>query len=97
MNKEEIKKIASSLLFDVTEEVLKDFEEFFEQHLQDLKAFEKIDTTGVKPMSFIDETPKTFMRDDVPGKSLEKEKLLNNATNKNDDFVILSKVVDSEN
>lgn len=97
MNKEEIKKVATSLLFDVTDEVLKDFEEFFEQHLKDLKALEKIDTTGVKPMSFIDETPKTFMRDDVPGESLEKEKLLNNATNKNGDFIILSKVVDSEN
>lgn len=97
MNKEEIKKIAASLLFDVNDDVLKDFEQFFTKHLEEeLRALQAIDTIGIEPMSFVDPSPKAYMRDDEPGESLAKDKLLGNAANKNHDFVVLSKVVNNE-
>ncbi|MGV2392831.1 UNVERIFIED_CONTAM: aspartyl/glutamyl-tRNA amidotransferase subunit C [Campylobacter lari] len=57
----------------------------------------EINTDGVEPMSHINEIPKIdFLREDVEDKenyTLTKKELLSNAKDKNEDYIITTKVV----
>ncbi|MEE3928441.1 Asp-tRNA(Asn)/Glu-tRNA(Gln) amidotransferase subunit GatC [Mycoplasmopsis ciconiae] len=97
ISKEKLIEIANSLMLqpseDILDSILKDWEEL-QNHLLVLN---KIDTSNVEPMSHINEDLYTdFLRDDEVNnqKMISKEVILENAAQKNEDFVITKKVVE---
>ena len=91
MDKKVILNLAKSLLIDLSAEELEQIAKSFDKDEEILKLFEKIDTTDCEPMTYIDEEPRDFLREDIvnPQEILKKEDFLQNADTSNEDFVIL--------
>lgn len=95
ITKENMKIVANDLMIDVDEDVVEgiilDFEEI-QKHLELIKS---IDVSGVKPMFLIDESNTSYLREDEPidDNILKKEFILDNASRKNGDYVLVKKVV----
>lgn len=91
MNKEKVREVAKSIMFDIDDTVLESLTQFFEEHLKDLENLKSIDTESVEPMTRIDNSPISFLRDDVETESLAKEKLLANAKSTQHGYVCIPK------
>lgn len=91
MNKDEMIKIAESINLVPTDDVIKSLGKLFDGLNEDIDNMRNIDTSNVKAMHFVDESPISFLREDVVGKHLDKKKILENAHYKDDDFVIIPK------
>lgn len=96
ITKEELYKIAESLMLkpteDVVEEILKDWE-ILQKHIQMMNL---INTENIEPMTHINENYQIdFFREDVEDTSwaIEKEHILANASESDKDFIITKKVV----
>lgn len=96
MNKDQLKLQASKLHLDTQQEVLEAIDKEGESLLSQINALKQIDIEGVKPMTRVDETPISFMREDIPGETFDKEKLLANAPEVKDGFIVLKKVVSND-
>lgn len=91
MDKEKVRQVAKSIMFDIDDKVLDSLTEFFEEHLKAIDDLKSIDTEGVLPMTRIDNTPISFLREDTPEKALDKEKLLSNAGETFKGYVVVPK------
>ena len=91
MNKDEMIKIAESINLVPTDDVIKSLGELFDDLSNDIDNMRNIDTSNVKAMNFVDESPINFLREDVVGNHLDKKKILENAHYKDEDFVIIPK------
>lgn len=96
ITKEELYKIAESLMLkpteDVVEEILKDWE-ILQKHIQMMNL---INTENIEPMTHINENYQIdFFREDIEDTSwtIEKEHILANASESDQDFIITKKVV----
>ncbi|UUM19938.1 MULTISPECIES: aspartyl/glutamyl-tRNA amidotransferase subunit C [unclassified Mycoplasma] len=96
ITKEQLKEIVSSLMIEPTEQVLDNIIENWNNIQNELKKFDKINLDNVAPLSHINETPLIdFLREDYVDNSfsISKEDILKNAKDKDQDFIITSKVV----
>ncbi|AWX42644.1 glutamyl-tRNA(gln)amidotransferase subunit C [Metamycoplasma cloacale] len=97
MDKEKIYKLANDLLFIPSDDVVAITNELHSAIDLALEELASIDLSNVKPMSHINEKPIDFSllrKDEVKLDYLiAKKDLLNNASNKDDNFVIMKKVI----
>lgn len=91
MDKNRLKQISNSLKFEANDKVVKQIEDLYIDLEKKIEQMKSIDTDGVSPMSRIDDTPITFLREDVVGQPLPKETILNNASVTEGDFVVINK------
>ncbi|UWV79457.1 glutamyl-tRNA amidotransferase [Mycoplasmopsis felis] len=96
ITREKLKKIVKTLMFDSTEEVVDNILKNWLKLEKEIKWFDNLDLTNIEPMSKIDEEYYIdFLREDDFNNldSINKSELINNAPQKNNDYVILTKVV----
>ncbi|WP_426461012.1 Asp-tRNA(Asn)/Glu-tRNA(Gln) amidotransferase subunit GatC [Mycoplasma hafezii] len=96
INQEKLREIVSSLMLEPTDEVVEHILENWHQLQEELKALDKLDLKNVNPLTHLNETPLVdFLREDVENTkwSITKEDILKNAADKDEDYVILTKVV----
>ncbi|WP_036431007.1 hypothetical protein [Mycoplasmopsis felis] len=96
ITREKLKKIVKTLMFEPTEEVVDNILKNWLKLEKEIKWFDNLDLTNIEPMSKIDEEYYIdFLREDDLNNldSINKSELINNAPQKNNDYVILTKVV----
>ncbi|QIW62119.1 Asp-tRNA(Asn)/Glu-tRNA(Gln) amidotransferase subunit GatC [Mycoplasmopsis gallinacea] len=97
ISKEKLYEIVNSLMLEPSKEVIEGILEKWETIQNDLEDIKAWDLENVKPMTHINEQLHIdFLREDEPASlpSINKEQILANATEKDDSFVITTKVVD---
>ncbi|MBN0919253.1 Asp-tRNA(Asn)/Glu-tRNA(Gln) amidotransferase subunit GatC [[Mycoplasma] gypis] len=95
MEKAKMIKLANDLLFDVKEEVFELLNEEHENIKKQLTLLNKFNLDNIEPMTHINEAAIDFdlLREDEPKQGLAKDKLLDNAFDKDADFVKIRKVI----
>ncbi|WP_322908609.1 glutamyl-tRNA amidotransferase [Mycoplasmopsis felis] len=96
ITREKLKKIVKTLMFEPTDEVVDNILKNWLKLEKEIKWFDNLDLTNIEPMSKIDEEYYIdFLREDDLNNldSINKSELINNAPQKNNDYVILTKVV----
>ncbi|EIN14798.1 Hypothetical protein MAGb_4050 [Mycoplasmopsis agalactiae 14628] len=95
--KEELREIASSLMFKIDDKVMDDIMALWADLNSRIAWLKDIDTTNVLPLSHINEEKFTdFLREDVENESIvtiEKQELLANAADYDSDYILTNKVV----
>lgn len=91
MDKNKLREISNSLMFDVKDNVIDEIAELYSDLEKNIVKLKEIDTTNIEPMVRIDSNPISFLREDVVGESLPKDIILNNARNTEGDFVVINK------
>lgn len=96
MSNIEFKKMAQKIYINPTKKVVDSLALDFKSLEQRLKHLDKIDVTGVEPLVRI--SPKinfNDLRDDEISKNmyLDKKKMLKNSFDKNDDFVVIKRIL----
>nr|WP_318023661.1 Asp-tRNA(Asn)/Glu-tRNA(Gln) amidotransferase subunit GatC [Mycoplasmopsis agalactiae] len=95
--REELKEIASSLMFKIDDKVMDDIMELWADLNSRIAWLKDIDTTNVLPLSHINEEKFTdFLREDVENEaivSIKKQELLTNAADYDSDYILTNKVV----
>ncbi len=91
MDKEKVRQVAKSIMFNIDDSVLDELTEFFIKHLEELENLKSVNTDAVLPMTRIDNAPISFLREDIDGDSLAKDKLLANAGQTHLGYVAISK------
>ena len=93
MNKEQLHKLAKSLMFSLTDEEANIADKEFQVFLKQVEQINKIDTKGVKPLDYPFEAAIGELREDVSGDILSVEEVLSNTDNKRENMVKIPKVV----
>ncbi|QDF64957.1 glutamyl-tRNA amidotransferase [Mycoplasma nasistruthionis] len=96
IEKEKLIQIADSLMLEPTPVVLENILNSWISIQKQLQALDKLNLENVQPMERMDATPVLeLLREDEPDMSyaISKQQILNNAYNKDQDYVILTKVV----
>ena len=93
MEKEEIKVLANKLMFDVTEEEIKDIENGFAELEGMLKFFDEINTDGVEEMIYPFDDETDFFREDKEDSVLSQSDVLANAGKVISGHVVVPKVL----
>lgn len=94
INKINMKKMAQELLIDADDDVIEALIAEWSQIKHHLDLIIQIDVEGIEPMAVVDESPTLFMREDIETTDyLNKKDLLDNAARKNEDYIIIKKVV----
>ncbi|WP_027120806.1 Asp-tRNA(Asn)/Glu-tRNA(Gln) amidotransferase subunit GatC [Mycoplasmopsis lipofaciens] len=96
ITKDKLKQIVLSLMIEPTDEVLESIMNEWHEIQKELELLNKIDLTGIKPLTHIDETYHVdFLREDEidDSFSISKTQILENAFNKDEDYLITKKVV----
>ncbi|MGL5733047.1 MAG: Asp-tRNA(Asn)/Glu-tRNA(Gln) amidotransferase subunit GatC [Metamycoplasmataceae bacterium] len=92
MTKEKFILMTNKILINIDENVLNSLQEEFYFIQENMDRIENINIDGVEPMARISK-PITFLREDIEGPSLEKEKLLSNAADHDEDYVIMKRIL----
>lgn len=87
------KKLARQLMFDLSEEEVKDIIEEFETLTKQMELLDRIDTTGVEEMVYPFETPTVFLREDETSHVISQDEALSNVNNARDGHFVVPKVV----
>lgn len=93
MKKEEIDKLAKSLMLSLNEEEVKLVENEFEVFFKQVEELSKINTEDILALNFPFESPIVELREDDLGEVLLVEEVLSNTDNKRDNMVSIPKVV----
>lgn len=96
MIKSELLKQVKKIHLNTSEEVLKKLEVESEVLLKKIDHLKSIDVNGIEPMSRIDETPISFLREDVEGEVFPRKFILENAPETVDNYVAIKKVVSND-
>ena len=92
VDREWVIRIANLAKLELKEEEIELFQKQMSDILNFVSQLEELDTEGVEP--YIQEFTETPMRDDVPKTSLPREKALMNASEQEDGFFIVPRVVE---
>ncbi|MGL5204896.1 MAG: Asp-tRNA(Asn)/Glu-tRNA(Gln) amidotransferase subunit GatC [Metamycoplasmataceae bacterium] len=92
MDREKFILMTNKILINIDENVLNSLEEEFYFIQENMNRIKNINIDNVEPMARISK-PITFLREDIEGPSLDKEKLLSNATDHNEDYVIMKRIL----
>ncbi|QJG66512.1 glutamyl-tRNA amidotransferase [Mycoplasma phocoeninasale] len=100
MDDKHLKTLANDLLFEPSEEVLSLAKKLLMQIDSGLRELDAIDLSSWKALSHINEKPLSFkdLRKDEINKDfyLNKNDILRNAANRDEEFVIIKKVINEE-
>lgn len=89
----EVEKIASLSMLTFTEQQKEEMQKNLDAILSHAEKLNELDTTDVEPTSYILKQ-QNVLRDDVPGRLWEKQKMLQNAPEKEDGYFAVPKVVE---
>lgn len=92
LNREEVLKIAKLSKLEFNEEELVDMEKSLNEIFDYIKQINEVDVTGVEPLYNVLEL-KDRTRQDIVNNTEKKEDFLANAPKKDEEFVILPKIV----
>ncbi|WP_324673107.1 glutamyl-tRNA amidotransferase [Mycoplasma sp. 888] len=93
---EKLNQIVKSLMFEPTKDVQEQILLIWKDIQDGIKLLDKLDLLNVKPMERINEQPiLELLREDIEDMSysVSKENILDNAKEKDSDFILLAKVV----
>ncbi|MFV9451397.1 glutamyl-tRNA amidotransferase [Mycoplasma sp. 4463] len=93
---EKLNQIVKSLMFEPTKEVQEQILLIWKDIQDGIKLLDKLDLLNVKPMERINEQSiLELLREDIEDMSysVSKENILDNAKEKDSDFILLTKVV----
>ncbi|MGZ9756517.1 Asp-tRNA(Asn)/Glu-tRNA(Gln) amidotransferase subunit GatC [Mycoplasma sp. 4423] len=96
ITKEKLNEIVKTLMFEPTKQVVNDILENWNKLQKQIKYFDKLDLTNVKPMSHINESYQIdFLREDEYNEEdrITKARILSNAPESDGDYLKLTKVV----
>lgn len=93
ITKQEILHLASELQFTLNEEECERLVDDFEVYFKQVALFDAIDTSDVQAMAYPFEKPTSLLREDHGNHLLDKEAFLKLVPKRDDDFVIVPKVV----
>ncbi len=93
VDKEWVRRIARLARLDLSEEEVEVFSKQLGDILEFIRQLEELDTEGVEPFGSMNTTP---MREDEPGESLEREKALMNAPEREGGFFVVPRIVEVE-
>lgn len=94
MKKEEIKKLANQCMFDFNDDEIEYVNASFDTLKKQILVLNEIDTEQVEPMIYPFEQPVFYLREDKESREVSKEEVLQNAMQKNEDFIkVATKVV----
>ncbi|AKC96077.1 Asp-tRNA(Asn)/Glu-tRNA(Gln) amidotransferase subunit GatC [Sneathia vaginalis] len=92
LSREEVLKIAKLSKLEFNEEELVDMEKSLNEIFDYIKQINEVDVTGVEPLYNVLEL-KDRTRQDIVNNTEKKEDFLANAPKKDEEFVILPKIV----
>jgi aspartyl-tRNA(Asn)/glutamyl-tRNA(Gln) amidotransferase subunit C len=92
MTKEKFISMTDKILIKIDEKVLDSLQDEFYFIENNMNKIKNINVDGIEPMARIS-PPTNFLREDIEGPSLPKEKLLSNAFEHNDNYVIMKRVL----
>lgn len=92
LSREEVLKIAKLSKLEFNEEELVDMEKSLNEIFDYIKQINEVDVTGVEPLYNVLEL-KDRTRQDIVNNTEKKEDFLANASKKDEEFVILPKIV----
>ncbi|WP_027334306.1 Asp-tRNA(Asn)/Glu-tRNA(Gln) amidotransferase subunit GatC [Mycoplasma elephantis] len=94
IDKKTLKQIANDLLIDADDDVIESIIQEFSSIKRNFDLIKSINVDNVEPMFQVDENPTSWLREDIEAFNyLKKSQILKNAARKNDDYVIIKKVV----
>lgn len=96
IDKEKLFNIVKRLMIEPNQQVIDQILLEWEQIQQQMKNMNKIDTTNIAPLTHINETPLIdFLREDIEDNSfsISKQQILENAPEKDDNYIITTRVV----
>ena len=93
VSKEELKKLANRLMYDMSDEDYDLLEKEFETYLKYIELMENIDVSDVTPMTFPFFYESIGLREDVEDEVLATEDVLKNAHDVFDNQVKVKKVI----
>lgn len=91
MDKNRIKEISNSVKFDAMEKVADEIMKSAKVIEDKITQMQSIDTEGISPMTMVDPTPISFLREDVEGETLSLDVILKNAPTKRGNFITVPK------
>ncbi|MGL5205567.1 MAG: Asp-tRNA(Asn)/Glu-tRNA(Gln) amidotransferase subunit GatC [Metamycoplasmataceae bacterium] len=92
MTREKFILMTNKILINIDENVLNSLQEEFYFIQESMDKIKNINIEGIEPMARISK-PITFLREDIVGPSLDKQKLLSNAADHNEDYVIMKRIL----
>ena len=96
LTKEDVLKIAKLSKLEFQEDEIEKFQTDLNKILEHMEILNNVDTTGVAPLFNVLHLKDRLRKDEVQSVDIKKE-LLKNAPNKDDDFIIVPKVVGGGN
>ena len=96
LTKEEVLKIAKLSKLEFQEDEIEKFQTDLNKILEHMEILNNVDTTGVEPLFNVLDLKDRLRKDEVQSVDIKKE-LLKNAPNKDDDFIIVPKIVGGGN
>ena len=93
MDQIDFKTLAHQLMFDLSDDEVKDIENEFNTLLKQMDLMNAIDTDGVEPQVYCFEDETTFIRDDEVSNVFTQKQALANAPKVRDGHFVVPKVV----
>lgn len=85
--------LANQIMFDLSDEEIKELKEDFTVLLDQLDLLNQIDTEAVEEMIYPFEAPTSYLRDDEANHIITQEEALSNVSSKKEGHVLVPKVV----
>ncbi|MBD5423146.1 MAG: hypothetical protein HDR43_01465 [Mycoplasma sp.] len=94
LNEEYFKLMANKIYIEPNDEVIFMLKNEYENINRKLEELKKIDITNIEPLTRISQ-PIKFLREDIEDKEikLDKKLVLDNASQKNSDFIIIKRII----
>ena len=96
LTKEDVLKIAKLSKLEFQEDEIEKFQTDLNKILEHMEILNNVDTVGVEPLFNVLDLKDRLRKDEVRNVDTKKE-LLKNAPNKDDDFIIVPKIVSGGN
>ena len=93
VTKELIKELADDIMIDLTEEEIDKVLSTEQNMMQEFLKVTTMNVEGVSPMHYPFDITNTYLREDEDSFKITKEDLMRNASSKNEDYVLIKKVV----
>ncbi|MCR8613396.1 MAG: aspartyl/glutamyl-tRNA amidotransferase subunit C [Mycoplasma sp.] len=93
MEKFNYKSLEKELNIELSDSLVKEIEEYMENILIKVEKIKKLNLENVCPIHYLDDTPTTYLREDKIDHESQKEKILDNATNKDSNYILIDRVV----
>ncbi|WKX02524.1 Asp-tRNA(Asn)/Glu-tRNA(Gln) amidotransferase subunit GatC [Candidatus Mycoplasma mahonii] len=91
-----IDEVSMKIMFKIDKQFSNELINTWEEIQSDIKKMKKYNTDNIEPMITIFEGKTTFLRSDIPGKTMPVEDIISNAPDHKGDFILLPKVVKND-